>query len=259
MNTVARAALPVPVFLIPLAGGFSGLLFGIVFGSVSTRRGGTAFAMISLGLGELVASSALILRSFFGGEEGITTNRTKLLRIFDWNFGPQIQVYYLIAFWCFVCVLAMYALTRTPFGRMCNAVRDNPERVEFIGYSPRMLRLIAFSFSAFFAGAAGGLAAIDFEIMNAQQLGAQQSSLVLLMAYVGGIGAFAGPIIGAIVITFLQISLSDVTSAWQLYFGLLFIGVVTWAPGGIAGLLALHRQALRQGEAWRLAPAYAMA
>ena len=153
----------------------------------------------------------------------------------------------------------MYALTRTPFGRMCNAVRDNPERVEFIGYSPRMLRLIAFSFSAFFAGAAGGLAAIDFEIMNAQQLGAQQSSLVLLMAYVGGIGAFAGPIIGAIVITFLQISLSDVTSAWQLYFGLLFIGVVTWAPGGIAGLLALHRQALRQGEAWRLAPAYAMA
>ena len=259
MNAIMNAKLGVPAIVIPLVGGLAGLGFGFLFGLVSTKRAGIVFSMISLGLGELVSSSSFILRSFFGGEEGVTTNRAKLAHFLGFRFVSQIEVYYLIAFWCFVCVLAMYALTRTPFGRMCNAVRDNPERVEFIGYSPRMLRLIAFSFSAFFAGAAGGLAAIDFEIMNAQQLGAQQSSLVLLMAYVGGIGAFAGPIIGAIVITFLQISLSDVTSAWQLYFGLLFIGVVTWAPGGIAGLLALHRQALRQGEAWRLAPAYAMA
>src|SRR6202158_5961789 len=180
MNTVARAALPVPVFLIPLAGGFSGLLFGIVFGSVSTRRGGTAFAMISLGLGELVASSALILRSFFGGEEGITTNRTKLLRLFDWNFGPQIQVYYLIAFWCFICVLAMYALTRTPFGRMCNAVRDNFERAEFVGYNPQLVRFFAFCLSGFFAGIAGGLAAINFEIVNSGYVGAEKAGWVRL-------------------------------------------------------------------------------
>jgi branched-chain amino acid transport system permease protein len=259
MNAIIQAKLPVPAIVIPLIGGLAGLAFGFLFGLVSTKRAGIVFSMISLGLGELVSSSSFILRTFFGGEEGITTNRAKLAHFLGFRFVSQLEVYYLIAFWCFVCVLAMYALTRTPFGRMCNAVRDNPERVEFIGYSPRMLRLIAFCFSAFFAGVAGGLATIDFEIMNAQQLGAQQSSLVLLMAYIGGIGAFAGPIIGAIVITFLQISLSDVTSAWQLYFGLLFIGVVTWAPGGVAGLLALHRQAFRQGEAWRLAPAYAMA
>jgi branched-chain amino acid transport system permease protein len=153
----------------------------------------------------------------------------------------------------------MYALTRTPFGRLCNAVRENPERVEFIGYSSRMLRLIAFCFSAFFAGVSGGLAAIDFEIMSAQQLGAQQSGIVLLMAYIGGIGAFVGPILGAVIITFLQITLSDITSAWQLYFGLMFIAVVTYAPGGVASWLAMHGQALRRGKAWQLAPAYAMA
>jgi len=258
MNAVIHGKLPVSIPIIPLVGGLAGLAFGILFGLVSTRRAGIVFSMISLGLGELVSSSSFILRSFFGGEEGITTNRAKLAPFLGHKFASQLEVYYLIAAWCFVCVLAMYALTRTPFGRMCNAVRENPERVEFVGYSPRMLRLIAFCFAAFFAGVAGGLGAISFEIMNAQQLGAQQSSLVLLMAYIGGIGSFAGPIVGAVIITFLQIKLSDVTSAWQLYFGLMFIGVVIYAPDGVVGWFLIHGRAVRLGEAWRLAPAYAM-
>src|SRR4029078_10699496 len=90
---------PIPLPVVPLVGGIAGLVFAIIFGSVSTRRGGTAFAMISLGLAELVASSSLILRGFFGGEEGITTNRTRLFRIFDINFGGQIPHYYLIDYW----------------------------------------------------------------------------------------------------------------------------------------------------------------
>ena len=257
MNAVIHAKLGVSVPIIPLVGGLAGLGFGVLFGLVSTQRAGIVFSMISLGLGELVSSSSFILRTFFGGEEGVTTNRTKLAPFFGHKFGPQIEVYYLIAVWCFVCVVAMYALTRTPFGRMCNAVRDNPERVEFVGYSPRMVRLIAFCFAAFFAGIAGGLAAINFEIMNAQQLGAQQSSLVLLMAYIGGVGSFTGPIVGAVIVTFLQISCPTSPSAWQLYFGLMFIGVVLYAPGGVVGWTMLHRQALRCGGAWRLAPAYA--
>ena len=81
MNAIIRAKVPIPLPVIPIFGGIAGLAFAIIFGSVSTRRGGTAFAMISLGLAELVASSSLILRSFFGGEEGITTNRTRLFRI----------------------------------------------------------------------------------------------------------------------------------------------------------------------------------
>jgi branched-chain amino acid transport system permease protein len=216
------------------------------------------FSMISLGIGELVSSSSFILRTFFGGEEGITTNRAKLAPLFGLRFGPQIEVYYLIAIWCFLCIAAMYALTRTPFGRICNAVRENPERVQYIGYSAQRIRLIAFSFAAFFAGIAGALSAINFEIMNAQQLGAQQSAVVLLMTYIGGVGYFAGPILGAVIITFLQINLSDVTTAWQLYFGLMFIGFVSYAPGGVAGWLMRHREAVRSGEFRRLAPAYAL-
>ncbi len=243
---------------VPLIGGLGGLFFGVLFGAVSTKKPGIAFSMITLGIGELVASSSFILRSFFGGEEGVTINRTKMAAFFGYKFGPQIEVYYLVAFWCFVCVLAMYGLTRTPFGRMCNAVRENDERVEFIGYNPRALRMIAFCFASFFAGIAGSLSSIIFEIMNAQSMGAQQSGLVLLMTFVGGVGAFFGPIIGAILITFLQISLSDATSAWQLYFGLLFILIVLYSPGGVAGWLMLHADAARGRLLRRLAPSYAL-
>ena len=256
MNAVIRSDLPVPVVVIPLVGGLAGLAFGIIFGSVSTRRGGTAFAMISLGLAELVASSANILRGFFGGEEGITTNRTKLLPVLGLNFGPQIQVYFLIAAWCLVCMMAMYAITRTPLGRMCNAVRENPERAQFVGYNPQTVRFIAFSLSGFFAGIAGALAAINFEIVNSTYVGVGQSGVVLLAAYIGGIGYFTGPVIGAIIVTYLQVMLSDVTAIWQLYFGLLFILIVMFAPDGVAGLLMMHLPVLRAGTWQRLVPSY---
>lgn len=259
LNVVAANRLAVPVPIQPLVGGLAGLTFGIIFGAVSTRRAGTAFAMISLGIGELVAAMSLILRGFFGGEEGISGNRTKGLRLFELSFGPQIQVYYLIAAWCFICVAAMYAITRTPLGRMCNAVRDNPERAEFIGYSTQTVRFLSFSLSGFFAGVAGGLAAINFEIMTSASVGAAQSAAVLLMAYIGGVGHFIGPILGAVLITLLQISLSDVTNAWLLYLGIFFILLVMYAPGGIAGLLMMHAPLLRAGVLGRLLPAYLLA
>jgi len=259
INFLGAAKWPVPLPVVPLIGGFAGLVFALLLGWVSTRRSGTAFAMISLGVAELVASSALILRSFFGGEAGITANRTKLLRLFGYSFGPQIQIYYLVAAWTLIALIAMYALTRTPFGRMCNAVRDNPERVQFVGYDPHVIRFIAFGFAGFFAGIAGALSAINFEIANSAYLGTQQSGVALFAAYIGGIGVFIGPVIGAIFVTYLSLVLSDLSSVWQLYFGLIFIAVVAFAPGGIAGLLLRHRPIWRAGEMMRVLRAYLVA
>jgi branched-chain amino acid transport system permease protein len=259
INIVSANKLPFPLPVIPLVGGLTGLFFAAIIGWVSTKRSGTAFAMISLGVAELVASSALILRTFFGGEAGITANRTKLMRIFDWNFGPQIQIYYLVAAWTLIAVIAMYALTRTPLGRMCNAVRDNPERVRFVGYDPHVVRYLAFCFAGFFAGIAGALAAINFEIANSAYLGAVQSGTVLFSTYIGGVGYFIGPIVGAIFVTVLSLNLSDLTSVWQLYFGLFFISVVTFAPGGITGLLMMHRPLIRGGTLGKILPYYAIA
>jgi branched-chain amino acid transport system permease protein len=259
INMIGANKLPIPLPIVPLIGGLTGLLFAVLLGWVSTQRSGTAFAMISLGVAELIASSALILRTFFGGEAGISANRTKLLKLFGWNFGPQIQIYYLVAAWTLIAVIAMYALTRTPLGRMCNAVRDNPERVQFVGYDPHVVRYLAFCFSGFFAGIAGALAAINFEIANSAYLGAAQSGTVLFATYIGGIGFFVGPIVGAIFVTFLSLGLSDLTQVWQLYFGLIFIVVVLFAPGGITGLVMLHRPLVKAGSLTKVLPSYLIA
>lgn len=256
INLIGRHQLPIPVVLVPLIAGLTGAVFGLIFGALSTKRHGTAFAMISLAIAELVAASSLILEGFFGGESGVTTDRSVGPALFGIDLIPQVQVYYLIVAWGVVSAGAMYAYTRTPLGRMAAAVRDNPERTEFVGYSPQAIRLLSFVFSAFFAGIAGGLAAINYEIMTAINLSTAASGTVLIMAYIGGAGFFYGPIIGAILISLIQLSLSDVTPAWLLYLGLLFVITVLYAPTGIAGLIERHLPPLRARLVHRLFPSY---
>jgi len=254
-----NAGMPVPMPLVPLFGAAGGLFFGLLIGSVTTKRAGTVFAMITLGLGELVVAASLMLTRFFGGEEGITANRTKGPHPFGLTFASQLSVYYIIAFWVFVSIALMYAYTRTPLGRMGNAVRDNPERAEFVGYNPQRVRFITFAVSAMFAGIAGGLHAVNYEIVAAEALGAARSGAVLLMAFIGGIGNFAGPIVGAVVITWLQVSLSDYSTAWQLYLGLFFVIMVLFAPGGLTGLVLMHLPLARARLLHTVLPAYLVA
>ncbi len=259
LNAIGAGSLNLPVTLLPLVGGLAGLAFGVVFGYVTTRRSGTPFAMISLGIAEMVAASALMFPAFFGGEGGIATNRVVGEAWHGITYGPQIQVYYLIAAWCFMCMIAMFAFTQTPLGRMANAVRDNAERVKFVGYSPNRVRYLVFCLASFFAGIAGALGTINYEIVTAENVGLAASGNVLIMAFVGGMGHFFGPIIGAGLVSFLQSALSTYTKAWLLYFGLFFIVMIMFAPGGIASLITVHGPALRHGLLARLIPGYALA
>jgi branched-chain amino acid transport system permease protein len=103
-----------------------GLLVAALLGAVTTKKSGNTFAMITLGVGELVWSMSLMLPEFFGGEGGISGNRVVGQPVMGITFGPQNQLYYLIAVYCFVSTALMYAFTHTPLGRMLNAVRDNP-------------------------------------------------------------------------------------------------------------------------------------
>ena len=251
----------VPLVFVPFFGGLAGLVLGVLIGYVSTRRPGMTFAMISLGFGEMASALTLVLLAFFNGEDGIHTDRVYSPSIGGLSFGPPIQVYYLIAAWCLITTAAMFALTLSPFGQASNAVRDNPERAEFTGYNPQRVRWLAFSLSSFFAGLAGSLHAISYEQVGLGTIGGQTSALVLFMTYIGGIGSFSGPIVGATLLGVLNANLSNYTSAWGLYLGLVFVLTVVFAPNGLAGLITMHKPLLTVGPGllWRLLPSYAAA
>ncbi len=253
-NTEFFAMLPLPA--LPIFGGLFGMGLAMIIGSFSTRSAGTVFAMISLGVGELIAACSVIIVAFFGGEEGVSGNRTYAMPFFGNEFLQQIDVYYLIAFWLMVSALLMYLFSRTPIGRMANAVRDNPERAEFLGYSSRWVRYYSFIFSGFFAGIAGGLFAINYEIVTEENLNTASSGVILLVTFLGGVGFFFGPIIGAIAFTLLQTVLSLQTELWAFYAGALFLATVMFFPGGLAGLLMMHVPAIKLGNASKLVVPY---
>jgi branched-chain amino acid transport system permease protein len=250
LQLMNRTGFGLPIELLPLVGAFAGLFFGIIFGAVSTRRAGVVFAMISLGIMELTRSSSLMFTGFFGGEAGLFANREDAASLFGIEYGRDLSVYYLVAVWGLLATLAMYLLRKTPLGWMANAVRDNPERAQFVGYNPQMVRFLQFCLAAFFAGLAGGMFVLIEEIITDEAVGPILSGKVLLSAYVGGIGVFIGPVIGAGLITYLENALAFVTDAWMLYFGLLFIGVVMFAPQGLVGITLMQYAAIRAGH-WK--------
>lgn len=244
------------ITLIPLVGGLFGLIAALFIGSFSTRKADTVFAMISLGVGELIAASSLIFVDFFGGEAGVSGDRTYGPPFFGIEFFQNIEIYYLAAAWVFIATVFMYLFTQTPAGRMANAVRDNPERAEFIGYSARWVRFISFAAAGFFAGIAGGLFALNYEFITEENLNAVTSGRVLLMAYIGGLGYFIGPIVGAVVLTLMNSLLSNYTELWMLYLGIMFVLTVMFLPRGFAGFIMMHQLAWTRGTLKNLAVPY---
>lgn len=253
MNLATAGSIPAPLVVVPLLGGLMGAFMAFLLGYVTTKKAGTTFAMITLGIGELVAAMAPMFPGIFGGEGGLTTNRVYGTPFLGFSFGPQIQVYYLIAAYCFVCTALMFAFTATPLGRMLNAVRDNPERVEFIGYNTQLVRWYAYIVSGFFAGIGGALAAVNFEILSASDaLSGIRSGGYLLFTFLGGATFFFGPIIGAMLLVFASILLSEITKAWLLYLGLGFLLMVMFAPGGVASIIMMNLRMARFGKLKRL-------
>jgi len=248
LNMIEFETIYFSIIYIPLVGAFSGLLAALFIGSFSTHKAGTVFAMISLGIGELIAASSLIFDSFFGGEAGVSGDRTFGPSFFGIEFFQDIEIYYLAAAWVFIATLFMYLFTQTPAGRMANAVRDNPERAQFIGYSARKIRYISFCASGFFAGIAGGLFALNYEFITEENLNAVTSGRVLLMAYIGGLGYFIGPIIGAVILTLMNSLLSNYSELWMLYLGIMFVLTVLFLPRGFAGFIMMHQIAWVRGK-----------
>ena len=257
LNAVGAGSLHIPVSLLPLIGGVAGMGFAVLLGFVTTRKSGTTFSMITLGMAELVFAMSLMFSEFFGGEAGVSANRVAGQAFLGITYGPQRQVYYLIAVYTFISVGLLYALTQTPLGRILNAVRDNPERVEFVGYNTQMVRYRAFIIAGFFAGIAGGLGALNFEIVTAEVVGPARSGAYLLFTFLGGATFFFGPVLGGVLMVLAFVLLSEITKAWLLYLGLIFLFMVVYAPGGFAALIMTNLRVIQAGAFKRLNTAYA--
>ncbi len=256
VNLIKSGTIWLPTEFVPLAGALGGLVFGFIFGWLATRQRATAFAMITMGLGELVTAAALMFMAFFGGEGGISIDRVTNTSLFGVSYSTSWQVYCLVLAWAFVATLLMRLQTQTPLGRIANAARDNFERAQFVGYDPRVVRLLQFTLSGFFAGIGGGLYVLIYEIVTFDTVSAAKSANALLAVYIGGAGGFFGPILGTIVVVLLQSGVSLLSNAWLLYVGMLFIVMVMYAPGGLIGLVFMHVPIWRIGRLRELAWPY---
>lgn len=246
ITAIGNGLVPLPLELVPLGGALAGFLLSVVFGLVSVRRAGVTFAMISLGLAELFVAAAMLFPSVFGGEQGVSTDRMVDFSITGSGYGRPQEIYMLVLVWAVISVAAMVFLSRTPLGRLANAVRDNPQRVEYLGYAPYWIRFMQFCIAGTFAGVAGSLFALTYEIANAEVLGLRMSANVLIATYLGGITYVLGPVVGALVVTLLEINLARLTEAWLFYYGLLFIAIILFAPRGLTGIVMDTPGALRR-------------
>lgn len=235
-------AFPTP--LLPLAGAAAGLLAGLVAGWFSTMRSGVYFALVTLAIAELLHSFAPHLKVLFGGESGISGMRMPWAGI---TFGSMIEVYYLTLAWVLICAALLWAYTRTPFGRLTLAIRDNEQRVRFMGYDAHISKTVIFAVSAMFTGIAGALQAVSNETTNYAIFGAHVSSQVVLYTYVGGATLFFGPAFGAAAFAFFAFLVSDLTRSWLFYQGLIFVLVMLYAPTGIGGALTGHLHRWKAG------------
>ncbi len=231
---VSGAASVLPTPLLPLAGGCGGFLLGVVAGWFSTQRSGVYFSMITLALAELLQALAPHLSGFFGGEAGVSSMR---MPAWGLSFESVTQVYYLTLAWVVLSLAFLYFYTRTPVGRLTLALRENSQRLRFLGYEVHRLRVLVFAISAMFSGIAGGLLAVSNETANYVLFDMHLSAEVVLNTYIGGVNFFLGPALGAAVMTFFGYAVSDLTRSWLLYQGVLFVLVMMFMPSGVTGLL----------------------
>ncbi|WP_281981896.1 branched-chain amino acid ABC transporter permease [Thalassorhabdomicrobium marinisediminis] len=224
--------LPTP--LLPLVGGATGLVSGLLAGYFSTKRTGVYFAMITLALAELLHALAPHLKTVFGGEAGVSSFRMPAWGI---GFGSLNDVYFLTLVWTLGSIGLLYLFSKTPLGRLALGLRENAHRLRFLGYNTHALGTLIFAVSAMFAGIAGALQSMNIEAANYVVLESHISTAVVLNSFIGGVRVFLGPAIGGAVMTFFGHVTSDLTRVWLLYQGIIFVLVMMFLPRGIVGEL----------------------
>lgn len=210
--------------------GFIAFLIGLL----SLRTTGVYFIMITLAFGQMFFYFAISWASY-GGEDGLS--------IYVRNDFPGLNTlvpiqYFGICFVLLCCVLFLNArLQASPFGLALNAARQSATRVETMGLNPMRLRLLAFVISGAITGLAGALFADLNRFVSPSMFSWQLSGELIVLIIIGGVGRLMGPVIGACLFVALEHFLGGLTEFWHVYLGLILLGIVLFARGGVIGLL----------------------
>jgi branched-chain amino acid transport system permease protein len=229
---------------LPFAIAGAAILTGLVavgVGWVCTLATGVSFSMLTLAFAQLLYAVAFKWTSVTGGSDGLAgIPRTKGpfgVEVFSTKTG-----FYYLALSCLVgAFLLCSTLVRSPFGAVLRGIRENEAKSLALGYNTRLYKIAVVAVSYGLGGLAGALYAPFAGFANTELLFWLLSGQALIMVIVGGSGTLIGPILGAAFFMLMEHWLSSYTEAWALFFGLVFIGFVLFAPQGLFGLLTGRR------------------
>jgi branched-chain amino acid transport system permease protein len=225
-----------------LVGGLGGGLLALILSPLLVRVSGTAFAMLTLAFGQLIFVVALKYREVTGGEDGIGGYPIPPLNIFGLlsiDMTDKINFYYFAVAVVALCLYILWFYTKTPFGSLIVGVRDNALRIDYLGFKLTQTKAINLIVSGAFAGIAGAVHALLMKLVSTVGvLDINTSFKPIMMAYIGGVGSFFGPIIGSGVLHVLEDVVIRFTDRIGLVNGTIFILVVLFAPRGLVGLFS---------------------
>lgn len=210
-------------------------LFALITGAISLRTRGVYFIMITLAFGQM-AYFFMVSLSAYGGDDGLTLyDRSTLfgMPVLDSDIG----LYYAALAVLVVAFFLLRAVVGSRFGRVLRGTRDNPVRMQAIGFSPYGFQLTAYVIAGAVAGLAGVLLANQTEFVSPAYMTWQRSGELIVMVVLGGMGTLAGAIAGAVGFLALEEILSKLWIHWHVIFGALLILLVLYTRGGLAGLM----------------------
>jgi ABC-type branched-subunit amino acid transport system permease subunit len=219
------------------------VIAGFVIGSLLLRHKGSYFALLTLAFNSLFYVVATKWDAVTGGDDGLSITRPDLnLGFTSISMSNMTNFYYVTLIVIGAAIIFCWYFTQTAMGKTILLMRENEERMKFLGYNTNIGRLILFTFTGGLAGLAGAFYALHFQFVSLTAISVDMTTAVLLMTFVGGTGTFWGPILGVFVYMILQNYLSDITDRWALFMGFIFIFMVLFMPGGLSQAIMDLRQ-----------------
>lgn len=213
---------------------FSALFAGLT-GAISLRTKGVSFIMITLAFGQMIFFFAISL-SVYGGDDGMTLQARSTILGASWLKSDR-AFYYLTLTVLIAAYLLLRMVVNARFGRVLRGIRQNPTRMEAIGYTLLRHQLVAYVIAGVICGLAGVLLANQTQFVSPAYMSWQRSGELIVMVVFGGMGSLSGAILGAAAFLLLEEWLSGLTEHWKMIFGPLLVLVVLFARGGLMGAL----------------------